>query len=449
MKFLENLMFKKISLWMFLLSFIAFILISLILIWSMYYIYNAPYPHGIKSRFGNKVNTVAKFTDDGLRLIDSFTTTIEPRKIKFKKFQGINYYDKNFEDKGFILYSSIDKDINPITVLFDIEKREKVFIWKWPIQDIFDSSTIGKKVTKCCFRAQHPIIMKNGDLISNSSQGPLVRINKNSELVWLVDRQAHHSINLDHNGNVVVPVVSQSPPDKNINPTREDGYIVVDPNSGEVIFEENLRDILEINSYFGLLYGTGIPEQDLIHLNDVEIILKNDDFVKKGDLLFSLRNLSTVFLYRPSSKKIIWLKNGPWLKQHDVDYIGDGNFTIFDNGVIDDAYFSEIKENQPAHRYKKNNNSIMNYNMKNDTITKIFSLTEKNSIFTPTQGLHRILRNKDVFVEESDMAILHRVSEDQKLVWSYVHNISKEFIGSQHWSRYYYEDELDLDFIKE
>ena len=449
MKFLENLMFKKISLWMFLLSFIAFILISLILIWSMYYIYNAPYPHGIKTRFGNKVNTVAKLTDDGLRLIDSFTTTIEPRKIEFKKFQGINYYDKNFEDKGFILYSSIDKDINPITVLFDIEKREKVFIWKWPIQDIFDNSTIGKKITKCCFRAQHPIIMKNGDLISNSSQGPLVRINKNSELVWLVDRQTHHSISLDHKGNVVVPVVSQSPPDKNINPTREDGYIVVDPNTGEVIFEENLRDILEINSYFGLLYGIGIPEQDLIHLNDVEIILKNDAFVKKGDLVFSLRNLSTVFLYRPSSKKIIWLKNGPWLKQHDVDYIGDGNFTIFDNGVIDDAYFSEIKENQPAHRYIKNNNSIMNYNMKNDTITKIFLLTEKNSIFTPTQGLHRILRNKDVFVEESDMAILHRVSKDQKLVWSYVHNISKEFIGSQHWSRYYYEDELDLDFIKE
>ena len=94
MKFLENLMFKKISLWMFLLSFITFVLISLILIWSMYYIYNAPYPHGLKSRFGNKVNTVAKFTDDGLRLINSFTTTIEPRKIKFEKFQGIIYYDK-------------------------------------------------------------------------------------------------------------------------------------------------------------------------------------------------------------------------------------------------------------------------------------------------------------------------------------------------------------------
>ena len=448
MKFIENLMFKKISLWMFLLSFIAFILISLILIWSLYYIYNAPYPHGLKIRFGNKVNTIAKFTDDSLRLINSFTATIEPRKIEFKKFQGIKNYDKNFTDKGFILYSSVGKEINPITVLFDIDKKEKVFVWKWPVKDIFDNSTIGKKVTKCCFRAQHPIIMENGDLISNSSQGPLVRINKNSELVWLVDRQTHHSINLNHNGNIVVPVVSQSPPDKNINPTREDGYIVVDPNTGKVIFEENIRDILEINSYVGLLYGIGTPEQDLIHLNDVETILDTDEFVRKGDLVFSLRNLSTVFLYRPSSKKIIWLKNGPWLKQHDVDYLGDGIFTIFDNGVIDDNYFSDIKENQPEHRYQKNHNSIKKYDMKNDTITEIFSLTENHGIFTPSQGLHRILRNKDVFIEESDSAILHRVSKNQKLIWSYVHNISNDSIGSQHWSRYYYEDELNFDFIK-
>ena len=56
-----------------------------------------------------------------------------------------------------------------------------------------------------------------------------------------------------------------------------------------------------------------------------------------------LCELSAVFLYRPSSQKIIWLKNGPWLKQHDVDYMGEGIFTIFDNGTIDDNNFSRIK----------------------------------------------------------------------------------------------------------
>ncbi|MCH8857610.1 MAG: hypothetical protein IIA03_15585, partial [Proteobacteria bacterium] len=49
------------------------------------------------------------------------------------------------------------------------------------------------------------------------------------------------------------------------------------------------------------------------------------------DVVLSARNISTVFLFRPSTGKIVWLKTGPWLNQHDVDYHGNGNYTIFGN----------------------------------------------------------------------------------------------------------------------
>ena len=45
---------------------------------------------------------------------------------------------------------------------------------------------------------------------------------------------------------------------------------------------------------------------------------------------------------------------------------------------------------------QNNQNSIKEYDMKNDTISEIFSLTKNHEIFTPSQGLHRILRNDDV-----------------------------------------------------
>ena len=32
----------------------------------------------------------------------------------------------------------------------------------------------------------------------------------------------------------------------------------------------------------------------------------------------------------------------------------------------------------------------------------------------------------DVFIDEGDSAVLHRVSKNQKLIWSYVHNISNK-----------------------
>ena len=56
----------------------------------------------------------------------------------------------------------------------------------------------------------------------------------------------------------------------------------------------------------------------------------DDKYVKKGDIAFSSRHLSTVFLYRPD-EKIIWLKSGPWLAQHDIDYLGEGIFSIYGN----------------------------------------------------------------------------------------------------------------------
>ena len=37
----------------------------------------------------------------------------------------------------------------------------------------------------------------------------------------------------------------------------------------------------------------------------------------------SLRNISMVFLYRPSNNKVLWYRQGPWVFQHDVDVIWD------------------------------------------------------------------------------------------------------------------------------
>ena len=445
MNYLEKILFKKIYIWVWLFSIFLIIIMSVGLIWSLYYISTADYPTGLKNKLGQKVRNVAKFTDESLRLIDSFTTTINSRKIEFDKFESLKIYDDNFKDDGYILLSSIDINSNPSTFLYDLSLKRIIYSWKWPVDEILKKTTVQKKITKCCFRAQHPLILEDGSLISNSSQGPLVKIDKHSKIIWILDKHTHHSINLDNEMNIIVPSVVESKPDRTFLPTRDDGYIKVSP-SGKILQEESIRDILEKNEYYGLLYGIGNFEEDLIHLNDAEPILKDDEFTKKGDLMFSSRNLSTVFLYRPSTGKIIWLKNGPWLKQHDVDYNGNGKFSIFDNGTID-SYTNIIKENIPKFRIVNNQNSIKVYDMKNDKITEIISITKKNDIFTSAEGLHRMLKNEDVFVEETHKGILHRISKKGNIRWSLVNRLDEKYIGSLHWSRYFYRDELNLDWL--
>ena len=86
--------------------------------------------------------------------------------------------------------------------------------------------------------------------------------------------------------------------------------------------------------------------------------------------------------------------------------------------------------------------------MKNNQITELFSLTKDNEIFTSGEGVHRILKNEDVFVEETAKGIMHRISKNGKIRWSIVNRLDEKYIGSLHWSRYYNREELNLKWLK-
>ena len=77
--------------------------------------------------------------------------------------------------------------------------------------------------------------------------------------------------------------------------------------------------------------STGI--KDPLHLNDIEPLLSDGRHWKKGDLFISLRNRSTVLLYRPLTNKIMRTIQGSFYGQHDVDVISDSTISIFNNNV--------------------------------------------------------------------------------------------------------------------
>ena len=72
---------------------------------------------------------------------------------------------------------------------------------------------------------------------------------------------------------------------------------------------------------------------DPIHLNDIEPVNFDSNHWLKGDIFLSIRSLSLIILYRPSTNKVIWYKQGPWRFQHDIDIIDEGTIAIFDNNA--------------------------------------------------------------------------------------------------------------------
>ena len=77
--------------------------------------------------------------------------------------------------------------------------------------------------------------------------------------------------------------------------------------------------------------AVGEFEYDRIHLNDIEPILKDGPFWKKGDVFLSIRDQSMIVLFRPTTNKILNVIQGPFNMQHDIDIISDEEIMFFNN----------------------------------------------------------------------------------------------------------------------
>ena len=187
----------------------------------------------------------------------------------------------------------------------------------------------------------------------------------------------------------------------------------------------------------GIVWGVGEFEMDRYHVNQVYPITITDDFVKKGDVLISIRNLSMVMLYRPSEDKIIWKSVGPWINQHDSRYLGDGKISVFGNNVVRGL----------AQRFEflLGHSDIYIYYISSDTYTMPFSKVMKNSK-QRSGGIFKLLNNGDGFVEQSSDMVVQRFSE-KEIIWEYVNYLGNSEKGNLNWTRYLSKSEINLEFI--
>ncbi len=422
-------MFKKNILF-----FLLFISIILILIFLSY----------IYSEFRNfsKINKNINFYNFvKINIIEVLKFDFENKRIKnLNLVNNLIKHDQNFIDKGYLLVSGYDIDYKTAkTNLISLETGDIIYSWSPPISEIHKNSPsfLTEYNLKQNYRMQHPLILDNGDLIFSSGEGPLVKIDKCGELLWSIDRHFHHSIEFYDNNSIIVPIIINKNTIDEI-PILDHGFAIIDLDTGKIKKEFSVFKLLQDNNEIGLLYGVGEFEYDRIHLNDAESIKVNDKYFKKGDIMLSSKHLSTVLLYRPSSNKIIWIKTGPWLNQHDVDYLGMGKFSIFGN----DTFRYDI--NNKYDIFYDESNKIYIYDFIKDSISTIYD-NEMKDIKTPTQGLHEILKNNDVFIEDTDNFRLIRLGANGKR-WEYYNIINDDKIGSIHWSRYL-DDKSKFDWL--
>ena len=275
-------------------------------------------------------------------------------------------------------------------------------------------------------RLFHPIILKDSSLIFSSDA--LFKLDKINSIVWVNNsRLFHHAIELQ--GDSIIWTGSRIIGNKYFNFVNDtlanDAICAIDIETGQIKYEKSVADILVENGYRSLI-DVGKHESDLIHLNDIQPVENDTKYWQRGDLFISIRHRNTVFLYRPSTNKIRWLKTGPWLAQHDVDVVDDKTIMIFGNDVIRGKYIDHLVNGH---------NDIYFYDFEKDSVyTPYARMMKKLDIATKSEGRCDLLPNGDLFIDETNNGKLYVITKDS-LKMKYVERIDDKHIKMFNWVR--------------
>ena len=369
--------------------------------------------------------------------------------------QGISEETHGEEDLAFKIKNKLDYD------LYALNGNFMGPYWEINLKNLKNDSVIKKwRLNKSDFiqterffdrtGPRTPIILPDESLILTMDESNnMYRIDKNSTVKWRnTDHQYHHSINLSADGNIWACTRKRINLKKqNIN-YWQNGIAKIDVNTGEVLYHETMYEILYNNNLQYLIHGSSNAinrlGHDPTHLNDIEPIVADGPYWKKGDLLLSLRNKSLILLYRPSNKKIIRTIQGPFFNQHDVDIVNDSTISLFNNNVTSlrkIKNFTGLSENDFSVNDTLTANSVsgvMSYSFSDSTFSSTFpNQFASEGIYSETEGLHHFTKKGDLFIESQNNGRIYIINDEEIILRDYMNDPIDGKVELSHWIRIY------------
>jgi arylsulfotransferase ASST len=333
---------------------------------------------------------------------------------------------------GYLLLSRYDGSANHDTLeLVSLPSMRTVY--RWPV----DGSELQKKIMRSpsieptswdngYFVPVHPWLEANGDLIIKKFYAAF-RVDPCGKPLWtLQDAAYHHSIEADAEGNLWIPSTFQRPSIASVDDKFQDNRISEISPSGKLLFARSVTQILMRHGYANWLFS--IPYDDPTHLNDIQPVLADGPYWKMGDLFVSLRNISTIMLYRPSTDEIVWLKRGPWIAQHDVDILDDHRISVYDN---------DAQARTAGTPLIASSSQVMVYDFATGKISlPLQRAMNDNSVRTLTEGLFTQLPDGSSLIEDPNEGRLLIFRADGATAAQYVNRAKDGWLYHLGWSRY-------------
>jgi hypothetical protein len=281
-------------------------------------------------------------------------------------------------------------------------------------------------------------LFPNGDLLAiyqAENDTPcgygLVKLNKDSKLLWKYAGRVHHDLDVDEKGTIYTltqDVKRQAPAGLEYLPTPyiAESLVILSQDGREVervAVEEAIRD-----SAYALLLSTGVAEQaipkdrasstssfesllqpakgDLFHANSVRVLTqayaREFPLFQAGQVLISLRSLHCLAVLDVRERSLVWAALGPWRIQHDAEFLANGHLLLFDN-----------------HGWTKGCR-VIEYDPVTQAIPWVYSDADSGPFHAAFRGMKQRLPNGNTLIVDPDNRRLFEVTREKELVWEHL-----------------------------
>ena len=266
-------------------------------------------------------------------------------------------------------------------------------------------------------------LFANGDIAFNFEGelfpygGGLVRLDKESHVLFRLARNTHHSVHAAPDGTLWVPDMHwHDPPPADMPqftvPFFEDTVLQVS-REGRILREVSItRALLAKRGIFPIKVTTDDPT----HLNDVEVVTPElapaFPMLRAGDLVVSLRTPNAIVAIDPVRDEARWIMTGAFVGQHDIDLLPDGTMMLFDN-----------KGGDRAGRRSR----ALQIDPRTQKIVWAYAGSAPEPLFSEAWGWQQLLPNGNLLVTETYGGRVLEVGKgaDQPIVWQYINRLDE------------------------
>lgn len=295
--------------------------------------------------------------------------------------------------------------------------------WKMPYRKAWPNPTHVNIAVRSRLYLETAHVYPNGDLLAQySSMGDtpygygLVKMDKNSNVLWTYDNNTHHSFYIDEqNGEIYIlahSIVKDPVPGFEwLNYPLLADYVVRLSPDGKELDRIPLLEAFHKSGYELMFYRPRVGEDkwDVLHSNSVmklePSIAASFPMFKAGQLIISMRGLNAVGVLDPQTRKFVWVYGGDMRWQHDAHFLPNGHILLLDNLGHHDSgkTFSRVIEFDPA-------------NLKS---AWYYAGSPDEPFHTLAYGRVQRLPNGNTLITESWKSRVFEVAPDKQIVWSY------------------------------